>query len=76
MSPTNDKAMEPARILTVEEAASVLRCSKAHLLNVIHGRVPNVPPLPQVKIGRRILIRRESLERWMAAMETSVQVKV
>lgn len=58
-------------VLTLEEAAQAIRCSKTHLLNVIHGRVPNVPPLPSVRVGRRILIRRESLERWLAASENA-----
>jgi excisionase family DNA binding protein len=61
--------MEP--VLTLVEAAQTIRCSKAHLLNVIHGRVPNLPPLRHVKIGRRMLIRRESLERWLAAAESA-----
>ncbi len=62
--------------LTLVEAALVVRCSKAHLLNVVHGRVANVPPLPHVKIGRRILIRRESLERWLVALEACHESKV
>ena len=59
--------MEPN--LNLKAAASIVGCSKAHLLNVIHNRVKNVPPLPCARIGRRILIRRESLERWLAAVE-------
>jgi excisionase family DNA binding protein len=61
-------------VLTISEAAQVMRCSKAHVLNVIHGRVTNVPPLPCVRIGRRILIRREALEFWLAAVETTALV--
>lgn len=57
-------------VLTLGEAASIIRCSKAHLQNVLSGRVDNVPPLPCVRVGRRILIRRESLERWMVAIES------
>ena len=63
----------PSLVLKVEEAAFLIRCSKAHLLKVIHGRVPNLPPLPHAKIGRRILIRRESLERWLEAVEASTE---
>jgi excisionase family DNA binding protein len=61
-------------VLTISDAAQLMRCSKAHLLNVIHGRVVNVPPLPCVRIGRRILIRREALERWLAAVEATALV--
>jgi excisionase family DNA binding protein len=57
-------------VLTLEEAADLLRVSKSHLLNILHGRVRGVPPLPQLAIGRRIIIRRESLERWLAAAES------
>lgn len=58
------------RVLTLGEAAQVIRCSKAHLLNIVHGRVANVPPVPYVRVGRRLLVRRESLERWLAAIES------
>ena len=57
-------------VLTLEEAAGVLRCSKSHFINLVHGRVLGVPPLPHLSVGRRIVIRRESLERWLAAVET------
>jgi hypothetical protein len=60
----------PARVLTIKEASLVMRCSKAHLQSVLRGRVNNVPPLPCIRIGHRIVIRRESLERWMAAIES------
>jgi excisionase family DNA binding protein len=59
--------MEP--VLTLEEAARLIRCSKAHMQNVIRGRVVNVPPLPCVRVGRRILIRSEALQRWLNAIE-------
>lgn len=59
-------------MLTLKEAADVIRCSKAHLQNVIKGRVENVPPLPHVRIGRRILVRRESLDKWLLAVESSM----
>jgi excisionase family DNA binding protein len=61
-------------VLTLTEAAKIIRCSKAHLLNVIHGRVPNVPPLPCARIGRRILVRREALERWLLAVEMPLRI--
>jgi excisionase family DNA binding protein len=53
------------QILTLPEAAQVLRCSKAHLSNLLNGRVPGARPLPHVSVGRRKLIRRESLELWL-----------
>jgi excisionase family DNA binding protein len=52
-------------IMTLEEAAEYLRISKAHLSNVINGKVPGVRPPRFFRAGRRILIRREWLDRWM-----------
>ncbi|MBM3740939.1 MAG: helix-turn-helix domain-containing protein [Acidobacteria bacterium] len=59
----------PSEILTVKDVAIVLRCSKAHVSNIIRGKVPHLPPLPNVRIGRRVLIRDESLIEWMRAVE-------
>ena len=56
-------------LLTVAEAARELRCSKAHVHNIIHGRVPDLPPLPVLRIGRRVLIRHEGLKAWMLSVE-------
>ena len=57
------------RVLTVPEIARELRCSKAHVHNIIRGKVPRMPPLPVLRIGRRILIRRETLHLWMLQIE-------
>ncbi len=59
-------------LLTVAEAARELRCSKTHLHNVIHGRVPGLPPLPVLRIGRRVLIRHEGLRAWMLSVEENI----
>ena len=59
----------PKRLLTLYEAACELRCSKAHVSNIILGKVPHLPRLPVVRIGRRVLIRDESLDEWMRAVE-------
>jgi excisionase family DNA binding protein len=56
-------------LLTVAETARELRCSKAHVHNIIHGRVPHLPPLPVLRIGRRVLIRHEGLKTWMLSVE-------
>jgi excisionase family DNA binding protein len=58
-------------LLTVAEAARELRCSKAHVHNIIHGKLPDLPPLPVLRIGRRVLIRREGLRAWMFSVEES-----
>jgi len=56
-------------LLTVAEAARELRCSKAHIHNIIHGKVEGLPPLPVLRIGRRVLIRHEGLKAWMLSVE-------
>jgi excisionase family DNA binding protein len=58
-----------AAILTVPEAALELRCSKAHVHNLIHGKVPGVRPLPSLWLGRRRLILRTSFEQWLRSSE-------
>ena len=40
-------------MLTVRDVALELRCSVAHVYNVINGKVKNVPRLPIIAIGRR-----------------------
>ena len=58
-------------VLTMEEVASMLRCSKAHLSNVLNGKVTSLPPLPHVSLGRRKLIRKAALENWLTLLEGS-----
>lgn len=58
-------------ILNLAEAAILVRCSRAHLCNVINGKVRGIPHLPTVRIGRRVLFRRESLEQWLREIEAA-----
>jgi hypothetical protein len=59
--------------LTIAETANTLRCSKAHVQNLLAGKVPGAQPLPYVPLGRRKLIRHESLLRWMEKAEVAGQ---
>ena len=56
-------------VLTMSEVARELRCSKAHVHNIVAGKVPNLPPLPVLRIGRRVLVRAEGLKAWMSELE-------
>ena len=56
-------------ILTVRDVALELRCSVAHVYNVINGKVKNVSRLPTIAIGRRKLIQRHTLEEWKRSNE-------
>ncbi len=57
------------RVLNLLEAAKFVRCSRAHLCNIVNGKAAGIPQLPAVRIGRRVLFRRESLEEWLALVE-------
>lgn len=57
-------AAHDSEILTVPEVAQKLRCSRAHVHNLINGKVSGVLPLPTIPLGRRRLIRSVSLDRW------------
>lgn len=56
-------------ILSITEVAANLRCSKAHIYNAINGKVAGLSRLPAICLGRRKLVRRESLETWKSANE-------
>jgi excisionase family DNA binding protein len=58
-----------AEILTAAEVARELRISKAHVHNLINGKVHGALPLPSITLGRRRLIRRASLNQWLRANE-------
>ena len=73
---TNLTAEELPEMLTIPEVAKILRCSKAHVCNVINSKVRNTPRLPAIRLGRRLLIRRETLERWKRASEQGIEIDV
>lgn len=68
-SPATGAATTPPAVLTVREVAAELRCSKAHVHNIIAGKVHDLPPLPVLRIGRRVLVRQDALSRWMTRIE-------
>jgi excisionase family DNA binding protein len=56
---------EQTPVMTLKQAAAYLQVSKAHLSNVINGKVPGVPPVRCFRVGRRILIKREWVNDWL-----------
>jgi hypothetical protein len=56
---------ESKSVLTINEVASLLRCSKAHVCNLMAGKVPGAPKLTHVCLGRRKLTTREWINEWM-----------
>ena len=59
-------------ILTTHEVARELRCSRAHVSKAIAGRLPNVTPLPVILMGRRKLVRRTALIKWIEENERDI----
>lgn len=58
-------------VLTLGEVAETLRCSKAHVCNLVNGKVRGANPLPTVPVGRRRLVLRSTLNEWLKATETT-----
>jgi hypothetical protein len=67
--------MEDANeILTIADVAQVLRCSKAHVCKIINGQVKGTAPIPAIVVGRRKIVRRQSLLRWMSDSEQGARM--
>ena len=45
------QATSKSEILTIREVAEVLRCSKAHVCNVLQGRVHGLPKADPLRAG-------------------------
>jgi Helix-turn-helix domain len=54
-----------SEVLTVADVAKILRCSKAHVCKIINGQVRGTAPIPVINLGRRKIVRIQSLMRWM-----------
>ena len=52
-------------VMTLTQAAEYLQVSKAHLSNVINGKVLGIAPVRSFRLGRRVLIRREWIDEWL-----------
>ncbi len=59
-------------ILTIGECAKLTRVSEAHLYRIINGKVEGLKPLPVMRLGRRRLVRRSSLETWLSQNDVAV----
>src|SRR5438034_11524623 len=65
--PTN--GLDDFDLLTLPQVAALLHCSKAHICKAIAGRVPGCSPIPAIRLGRRKLVRRQSLLSWISSNE-------
>ena len=62
-------------VLTLDETAAFLRCSKSHASKLARGTVRGVPALPVVRLGRRIIVRRDALLDWLCQQSTGSVVE-
>lgn len=56
-------------LLTLTETAAFLRCSKAHASKLAKGMVRGVPPLPVIRLGRRVLVQKTVLFQWLSRQD-------
>jgi excisionase family DNA binding protein len=71
VSPTPSLPLAGDQVLTADEVARDLRCSKSHVYKAMKGIVAGVSTLPSISLGRRRLVRRSTLEEWKRANEAA-----
>ena len=59
-------------IMDIRAAAIYLGVSRSHLSHLLAGKVAGVPAIPHVRAGRRALIRRVVIDRWLLEQEHGV----
>jgi len=62
-------------LVSLSEAASLLGLTKNQLYEICRtrSRIRQACPIPFVRLGKRLAFRKESLERWIAELETVVR---
>ena len=56
--------MSNSSILTAQEVAKELRCSKAHVYQLLNGNIKGLTRLPHLALGRKKVVPRIAFERW------------
>ena len=69
-------ALHDLGLLTLSDVAELLHCSKAHVCKAVSGRVRGCPPIPAISLGRRKLVRRETLLSWIETNEQATGVTI
>jgi len=64
-------------VLNLAQAAEFLGLTPSQLYELTRrrSRVRQAIPRPHIRLGKRLAFRRESLERWIAELETSGAVR-
>jgi excisionase family DNA binding protein len=62
-------------LISISQAASLLGLTKPQLYEICRtrSRSRQKHPIPFVRLGKRLAFRRESLEKWIAQLETAVR---
>jgi plasmid maintenance system antidote protein VapI len=53
------------KVLSISDCARLLQCSRAHVSNLINGKVAGAPNLPHARLGRRVFVKAEWLEDYL-----------
>ena len=61
--------VDPNEILTVQQAAGLLKVSYSHMLRLIKGAVNGIPPVHHVRAGRSVRVRLGALTQWIRDVE-------
>jgi hypothetical protein len=64
-----NQAFAYREIMDIKSAANYLGVSRSHLSHILAGKIPGVPAIPYVRAGRRALIRRSVIDRWILDQE-------
>jgi hypothetical protein len=71
-----EQALGNREILDIKAAAIYLGVSRSHLSHILAGKVAGVPAIPHVRAGRRALIRRTVIDRWLLEQEHGAATSV
>lgn len=63
--PLSQMLTDKPDLLTLREAAEKLRISKTTMLRLVSGQMAGQPKMPSLRLGRRVLIHRETLEKFI-----------
>ena len=66
---TPEIRLDPDEVLTVQQAASVLKVSYSHMLRLVRGEINGMPPVHHVRAGRSLRVRRGALTDWIRCVE-------
>src|SRR5580698_3709319 len=67
-----NQAIAYREIMDIKTAADYLGVSRSHLSHILAGKVPGVPVIPHIRAGRRALIRRAVIDKWLSEQENDV----